>query len=714
MKNLSTLLLEANAVKSELYKKVTDDVEQSLKRDKFFRNSLEEGKKKIETLQEKYIKVETLMRELTSCEAYASSLRAPLEELFELKKKLNYYKWWSTILTLSDDIQKVVEPKNIAFGSEHNALTGSLQSLQHFCNLLKLLQESNCTILRAFCQARLRFCLSKVHSKLLAELNGLFQLINWPSADVMGSPHIQSVLPQLVSLLHFGHHLYKSMGPAELEWLNESDPPADIHMLSPEGMVVRLLFVPVFKRFRFHFSGDHQTNRVDKPEWFMTFVVNILEKQRVFLNTALQSIFSDASAERVMSLAAAWLINECVKPKLKEELETYLSDLSLFRHAIAETLSFDQELAGSLRPYEVPLCVDVFCEDLAVFEKWIQLEQEATMSFYERCWNKKNKFDSNFEDLHEDGKVLDFASTFLSLLKSISERYLLLRNEERKLAFIKHVQMKILDRFLTDAEQILFGVAKDNGARFSQIQEFETFCKLISSLTFIRRAIWDWSNDLVYIDLHEALKTLAPRPPPSGAGSVFEGVVEKFEELEERGAQLVVDGVVETFCQDLEGYSRQRWVLVGPQGLALPVLSESLSGPFSVLGQQLLSTRSILPAALFETVWIKVAGSISLELLRRVVLTNYFNPNGCQRFCNDMKVTFEIFSNFSPYPERYLPEIADVCKIMTASQEQLEKIKTLESPSLQEDNKEVSDLLQNLNIHTLPLPTVVDLVSRLI
>jgi hypothetical protein len=33
---------------------------------------------------------------------------------------------------------------------------------------------------------------------------------------------------------------------------------------------------------------------------------------------------------------------------------------------------------------------------------------------------------------------------------------------------------------LTDAEQILFGVAKDNGARFSQIQEFETFCKLIS------------------------------------------------------------------------------------------------------------------------------------------------------------------------------------------------------------------------------------------
>ncbi|KAJ3636303.1 hypothetical protein Zmor_008969 [Zophobas morio] len=64
MKNLSTLLLEANAVKSELYKKVTDDVEQSLKRDKFFRNSLEEGKKKIETLQEKYIKVETLMREV--------------------------------------------------------------------------------------------------------------------------------------------------------------------------------------------------------------------------------------------------------------------------------------------------------------------------------------------------------------------------------------------------------------------------------------------------------------------------------------------------------------------------------------------------------------------------------------------------------------------------------------------------------------------------
>jgi len=50
----------------------------------------------------------------------------------------------------------------------------------------------------------------------------------------------------------------------------------------------QLLLQPLKKRFRFHFTGNKQTNDINKPEWYLTQVILVeftLQKFQVASNT---------------------------------------------------------------------------------------------------------------------------------------------------------------------------------------------------------------------------------------------------------------------------------------------------------------------------------------------------------------------------------------------------------------------------------------------
>ena len=73
--------------------------------------------------------------------------------------------------------------------------------------------------------------------------------------------------------------------------------------LYPLSTLVR----PVALRFKFHFEGDRQTNRLDKvgsehlglyahaealeqPEWYFSHILNIVHDQRAFMETTIQTL----------------------------------------------------------------------------------------------------------------------------------------------------------------------------------------------------------------------------------------------------------------------------------------------------------------------------------------------------------------------------------------------------------------------------------------
>lgn len=48
-------------------------------------------------------------------------------------------------------------------------------------------------------------------------------------------------------------------------------------------------------RFSYHFTGNRQTNRLDKPEWFFTQILSWAKDNHLFVGTYIQKAFSLAN-----------------------------------------------------------------------------------------------------------------------------------------------------------------------------------------------------------------------------------------------------------------------------------------------------------------------------------------------------------------------------------------------------------------------------------
>lgn len=61
--------------------------------------------------------------------------------------------------------------------------------------------------------------------------------------------------------------------------------------LRREGLYpLQTLLEPITLRFRYHFDGKRQTNRLDKPEWYLTHVLNLMHEHRPFVSEILQGL----------------------------------------------------------------------------------------------------------------------------------------------------------------------------------------------------------------------------------------------------------------------------------------------------------------------------------------------------------------------------------------------------------------------------------------
>ena len=59
-----------------------------------------------------------------------------------------------------------------------------------------------------------------------------------------------------------------------------------------------LLIRPLKKRFLYHFYGTRQTNRPDKPEWFLTQVLTWIRDHQTFVGEWIQPVYDKCNRNR--------------------------------------------------------------------------------------------------------------------------------------------------------------------------------------------------------------------------------------------------------------------------------------------------------------------------------------------------------------------------------------------------------------------------------
>lgn len=106
--------------------------------------------------------------------------------------------------------------------------------------------------------------------------------------------------------------------------------------------VLDILFEPIINRFQFHFMNKYSdTYKLDKPEWFCTFIANILNDHAEFLINYIQPILNKESKFIIQIPDSKNILIgkfiDIVIEKLKVDIPVLLRDnQSLYCHTLSE------------------------------------------------------------------------------------------------------------------------------------------------------------------------------------------------------------------------------------------------------------------------------------------------------------------------------------------------------------------------------------------
>ncbi|KAL6054343.1 RAD50-interacting protein 1, variant 2 [Balamuthia mandrillaris] len=456
---------------------------------------------------------------------------------------------------------------------------------------------------------------------------------------------------------------------------------------------ISLLLQPLATRFRYHFMGKRATNRLDKPQWFLTDVREVIRLNLPFMHKEIQPLldqhslsFYDATIELQKGMIA------CICNKLETDLPRLLKDENLFCHTINETLDFQSALhkqfdyplttssensSNPSAPLRYPSCIDAFTSDDSVFHAWRQIELKFAMKHmesilhHEEAWTSLSPL-SEQDPLSSSSELLvitRFADAFISLLNSVTERYRMLPDMSHRLYFLHQIQIPLLQSCLTQMRYIF-------AAEFSSCQYYDPsrwdFCKysmLLNTSFYCDNVLADWSEQLFFIELHcEDQRTEAKQKEKTSGmdveSTVFDASREGFKRLKKDMLAKLSSLLLHSFEQHSQQYfSKRIWRGSEDHSQQLRTstttkehISVELCEALALLRRNLRELRLFLSSPLFEKVWRRVCNLLHVYIYREVLLEErrlHFERTAALQFRDDMKALFQLFSEFTSRPENH-------------------------------------------------------------
>jgi hypothetical protein len=176
--------------------------------------------------------------------------------------------------------------------------------------------------------------------------------------------------------------------------MNYARGPADKVKLPPVLFPLQVLVQPLEMRFRYHFDGDRPTNRIDRPEYFLSHITTLLNDYSAFVGDHVQPVLlrhfrgTDLALNPVYIDAMAAFITALL-PMLRVKIGALLPKVAaqpqLLSHLMHEIMSFDTTIRDTWG-YDGGCGVDgwkglswEFLVQGDWFGRWLQVEKDCTM-----------------------------------------------------------------------------------------------------------------------------------------------------------------------------------------------------------------------------------------------------------------------------------------------------------------------------------------------
>lgn len=314
---------------------------------------------------------------------------------------------------------------------------------------------------------------------------------------------------------------------ADVDIRNRTIPPDPIVLL-PLGVMVR----PLAVRFRYHFYGDRPTNRLDKPEYFLGHVLDLVERhsglmsdvlgplldERAMESEALESIYTDGVSAFITALL----------PMVEAKCLSFLPQVSqqpqLLSHFMHELMEFDTALRDVWGYIPIPRVVAEWkglswkmLNTHGYFETWLKVEKDFALSRYRSIRDAPDSNQIDFDADSKQTKPTKGAIRVNDLLETITDRYRGLASFSQKLKFLLEIQLSIFDDYHSHLHGALqaYIVSSHTAGRLLQGQSegeafglkgLEALSKIFGSAEFLERKMLDWSDDVFFLELWDELQ----------------------------------------------------------------------------------------------------------------------------------------------------------------------------------------------------------------
>ncbi|XP_059615224.1 RINT1-like protein [Phlebotomus argentipes] len=566
-----------------------------------------------------------------------------LEKISELTHLLEYFKIVRDIQEISHELKSCVggrdEAKIVGF---YLALCGERESSN---SIIGRLQNVEAHHLKTFANQTANYWHDILLEKFSKDFESLLKTIRWPYLG-----HASEVLnpskDSMNKLAILAEHLFLIKPPG--------DPNSEHVVLSP-GVTcppishpTQLLIKPFRQRFQFHFSGSKQTNRLDKPEWYFTQIINWAKDNHIFVGENFQVSASRAGlADFNVRLEFVRGLVQLAMEKLCEEIELIAQDEHLFAHLLDEVLSFEQDLKDSLNyPNTFPSAISVLTQ-AQYLVKWLNIERGFTTNKMDTIMTGDSPWEfiepSNFEEL----KIPKCVDQFLHLLDAIRERYRSLSQPGHQLQFLQ-LQLELIDNF-----------------RRRLVQLYNTnigFTKVLNAVNYLTSVLREWGENVHYLHLHAALVG----PDAEEINSVFEKPVDELEHWQRKLVKELSGRVVDDIKAKSMSYRHDLWVTMPEQNAKEPfILSITAGEMFQIMMQCLHNLETDLSANVFGIVLRLIAHQLDDFFLDSMIMNTKFSTGGAAQFQFDMtRNLFPLFGQYIRKPELQFKSVADSCILL--------------------------------------------------
>ncbi|VDB92161.1 unnamed protein product [Peniophora sp. CBMAI 1063] len=383
---------------------------------------------------------------------------------------------------------------------------------------------------------------------------------------------------------------------------------------APGLYALQALVQPVALRFKYHFEGTRATNKLDKPEWYFTHILNVAHEHREFMEGVVQLFLQSTPYKEVDAWREfAFNLLPLLHRRIKRTMPLLLPHPPLLAHTICQALAFDAALReegfGLSGTYtalsaSTPVVEEWNGVSATILDRkewldhWIESERDFALEQYNDIMLAPDAW--TFADVSETDapahagelKPTISARRLTALLAGATDRMVPLPAASQRAWFLTAVQLPLLDSYrvrvsasldafetlshsLVRAVPAALSAAVTSECRgaahlISGVEGAGRLIKALMSAMWVRQAMGRWGEEIIMIflelcaDMHvqAALRVRAegnpllpnPAPASSAVDAAPDGTL--FDVLVTAYAELVreaEDMLVQLVTAEVEG-----------------------------------------------------------------------------------------------------------------------------------------------------------------